>query len=167
MKYCGNIRTFMTFSLLAVLGAGLAGCVSSPARCTASAGRSGYFCYEGINFGKINDPLYKEGVRDGCRTGKGYFRKNYRLSGNSESYRRGWDKGRAACRPSDWSDSPTYSYHPLPDSNRQNSIQNRETRYLSASQRTQRYSAENPGGADYPETPSRFRETPETIIYEE
>ena len=160
-------RVVVLFSLLVLLGTGITGCASSATRCTPGAVRSGYFCYEGINFGKAEDPAYREGIRDGCRTGKGYFRKNYRLSGSSENYRKGWDKGRATCRPSDWSDSPTYSYHPLPDNSQQSSSRNSETRYLSASERIRRYSADNSEGIDTPETPPRLKETPEIISYEE
>ena len=86
----------IALSLLLLLG----GCAPSAMHCDPSSIRSGYVCYNGINFGKSDDPLYRAGVQDGCETGKGYFRKNYRYSGSSEAYRQGWTKGRTLCRPS-------------------------------------------------------------------
>jgi len=109
------IRNLLLVGISALLASGLAGCASSAPHCTPSSVRKGYFCYGGINFGKVEDPLYKQGIRDGCQTGKGNFSKDYRLSRNSELYRQGWIRGRTLCRPGNWSDSPTYSYHPLPD----------------------------------------------------
>jgi len=119
-------------SLLALAGVALTGCTSEPLPCAPG---SDTFCYQGIDFGKSTDPFYREGVRDGCRTGKGDFHKNYRLSGTSQAYRRGWDKGRTLCRPVGWSDSPTYSYHPVPP-------HSEESDYVSAEERIRRYANE-------------------------
>ncbi|WP_457606231.1 hypothetical protein [Nitratifractor sp.] len=80
----------------------LGGCASSTHYCSPGDAARGYVCYDGINFGRSTDPLYRQGVRDGCETGKGYFTKDYRLSGSSESYRQGWFKGREVCRPPGW-----------------------------------------------------------------
>ncbi|WP_456432345.1 hypothetical protein [Nitratifractor sp.] len=77
----------------------LGGCASTGTPCAPGDTARGYICAGGINFGKNPDPLYRQGVRDGCATGLGYFRKNYRLSSNSKSYLQGWIKGRATCRP--------------------------------------------------------------------
>ncbi|WP_456430138.1 hypothetical protein [Nitratifractor sp.] len=77
----------------------LSGCTGSTGSlCTPTDRRSGSFCYDGINFGQNEDPLFRRGVRDGCETAKGYFRKAYSLSASSASYRRGWEAGRARCR---------------------------------------------------------------------
>ncbi|WP_292654123.1 hypothetical protein [Nitratifractor sp.] len=92
----------------------LGGCASS-VPCSPDAIRAGHVCYGGHDFGQNTDPDYRQGVQDGCETGKGYFRKNYALARRSALYAQGWIKGRTVCRPADWSDSPTYSYHPLPD----------------------------------------------------
>ena len=98
----------------------LGGCTSS-LPCGPEAVRSGTFCYSGYDFGRNPDPDYRQGVRDGCETGKGYFRKDYSLSRTSPQYAEGWIRGRTVCRPAGWSDDPTYSYHPLPSSRRDSS----------------------------------------------
>jgi hypothetical protein len=160
----------LTFAAAAII-LSLSGCGAGPAPCTPGAANSGRFCYLGIDFGRVSDPVYKEGIRDGCRTGKGEFRKNYRLSGSSEAYRRGWDKGRTLCRPADWSDDPTYSYHPLPNRRNRQSRRSDENRYLSASERIRRYAAESPREPtrvfddDYAPRPARLDETLESIGY--
>jgi len=171
MDYSNKAKYLFFSFLLTTAGVVTTGCApASPAHCSAGAVRAGYFCYEGINFGRSDDPLYRQGVRDGCQTGKGYFRKNYRLSGSSENYRRGWNKGRATCRPADWSDSPTYSYHPLPD--RPQANRSRETHYLSTSERRERYRSASDGELTraFNERgtlhPSRFDEAPETVSYQ-
>jgi hypothetical protein len=90
------------------------GCAPSLPPCSPGSQRAGHLCYRGHDFGRVADPDFRRGVRDGCDTGSGTFRKNYRLSATSPSYREGWMKGRTLCRPADWSDDPTYSYHPAP-----------------------------------------------------
>jgi hypothetical protein len=77
------------------------GCAgSSPSvHCTPEMIRAGYFCYGGRNFGKNLSPEYKRGVIDGCRTGQGYFFKDYEAYQNSISYKNGWIQGRKKCRP--------------------------------------------------------------------
>ncbi len=92
---------------------------TSPRPCTPSSQRDGSFCYRGHDFGRISDSDYRQGIRDGCDTGSGYFRKDYSRSAYSKSYQEGWMRGRTLCRPENWSDEPTYSYHPLPDRSRQ------------------------------------------------
>lgn len=87
IKYLGII-TILTFS----------GCVSSTPKCVGNIGTSGYFCYQGYNFGKEKTPNYKKGVRDGCRTANGTFTKNYNLSSTYPDYIKGWNKGRATCK---------------------------------------------------------------------
>jgi hypothetical protein len=118
--------------LILLAAAALSGCGSAPAPCRPG---SGSFCYQGIDFGANPDPLYRQGVRDGCQTGKGDFRKDYRLSGSSPTYRQGWDRGRTLCRPAGWSDSPTYSYHPAPS-------RTEESDYVTAEERIRRYANE-------------------------
>ncbi len=88
--------------LLATAGVSLAwtlsGCVPSRGRCFPYMEKAGYFCYKEHNFGRNVSPAYKQGVKDGCRTGEGYFRRDYSLSARSEDYRKGWDAGRAECK---------------------------------------------------------------------
>ena len=75
----------------------LNGCTPSLGRCFPYMEKAGYFCYRSHNFGRNVSEAYKQGVRDGCRTGEGYFRRDYALSSTSADYREGWDKGRAFC----------------------------------------------------------------------
>jgi len=77
---------------------GITGCgpSSGTVPCVPGASR---FCCAGIDFGTNGDPLYRRGVCDGCRTGEGYFRKDYTLSRGSPAYRSGWIDGRTRCRP--------------------------------------------------------------------
>ncbi len=147
----------------------LGGCASS-VPCSPEAIRSGSFCYDGHDFGRNIDPDYRQGVRDGCETGKGYFRKDYALAHRSAEYIQGWIKGRTVCRPPGWSDSPTYSYHPLPDSQRDSSAD-------AAQGGTQRmHNAKSDDVSRHPllvfpedrnSLPPRLVETPEVIRYPE
>ena len=75
----------------------ISGCAPSMGRCLPYMEKAGYFCYKGHNFGRNVSEAYKKGVRDGCRTGEGFFRRDYMLSSYSTEYRVGWDRGRAYC----------------------------------------------------------------------
>ncbi len=79
----------------------IGGCASThlAMKCTPSMIRQGYFCYGGVNFGKNLSPMFKRGVIDGCRTGQGYFFKDYIAFRSSKEYQRGWIEGRKKCRP--------------------------------------------------------------------
>jgi len=115
---------------------------ATPRPCTPSSQRDGSFCYRGHDFGRISDSDYRLGIRDGCDTGSGYFRKDYSRSAYSKSYQEGWMRGRTLCRPQNWSDEPTYSYHPLPDrrgrAQSSSSTQEPSIRYLSSQERPHR-----------------------------
>ena len=74
--------------------------------CHPNAAKYGYFCFHGKNFGKHRSSLYKRGVRDGCITGEGHFRKNYYYSSRYKDYLDGWIAGRRVCRPDT---APKYS----------------------------------------------------------
>jgi hypothetical protein len=82
-------------TLVAVL---FSACTTPTSRCSESASTQGYFCYQGYNFGKRLSGEYKLGVKHGCTTAQGHFVKQYTLSGTSESYKNGWEKGRATCK---------------------------------------------------------------------
>jgi len=60
--------------------------------------QSGNFCYKNINFGKTRGADYEMGIKDGCRTGEGYFTKNYFMSSKSKDYYDGWILGRSKCK---------------------------------------------------------------------
>jgi hypothetical protein len=166
MKRSSSFKNTLLIGLLGPFIIGLAGCASSASRCTPDSVRRGYFCYGGINFGKVEDPLYKQGIRDGCRTGKGDFSKDYRLSGSSELYRQGWTRGRTLCRPGNWSDSPTYSYHPLPDRNSANSRSSVSERHdLNARERMIRYAESEAQSYTGSTASSADDDRPETVRY--
>jgi hypothetical protein len=76
----------------------LSGCIPSGGRCFPYMQDAGYFCYKEHNFGRNVTPEYKKGVKDGCTTGEGRFRRDYSLSRISADYRSGWDVGRAHCK---------------------------------------------------------------------
>jgi len=71
---------------------------SSPRLCSSNDTANGYFCHKGYNFGKGKSIQFKSGVRDGCRTARGYFSKDYTVSSWSQDYIDGWDAGRTICR---------------------------------------------------------------------
>jgi hypothetical protein len=107
--------TIVTAGLMLVMQ----GCAPSLPPCSPGSQRAGHFCVQGHDFGRVSDPDLRRGIRDGCETGSGNFRKNYRLSASSPAYREGWMRGRTLCRPANWSDDPTYSYHPAPRQRRE------------------------------------------------
>ncbi len=88
----------LLFSTAIIIFGGCAATTGSM-RCTPEMISAGYFCYGGINFGKNLSPEYKRGVIDGCRTGQGYFFKDYTAYANSPTYKQGWIEGRKRCRP--------------------------------------------------------------------
>jgi hypothetical protein len=61
-------------------------------------GKNGNFCYKGFNYGPVTSPLFKKGVKDGCRTAEGFFTKDYTLSSSSKEYYNGWIEGRSHCK---------------------------------------------------------------------
>jgi hypothetical protein len=154
-------RRLMGLGVVTLLAALSTGCAPAPAPCGSSAASRGSFCYAGIDFGKVEDPLVRQGIRDGCRTGQGTFTKDYRLSGTSQAYRDGWVRGRTLCRPAQWSAAPTTSSHPLP----------RHDPSFSAAERRRRYSAEearearSPYDDRYAPRPPRLESGLESVTY--
>jgi len=57
----------------------------------------GYY-YHGIYFGAHLTPMYKKGIRDGCKTAKGFYKKSHYLFNNNNHYYNGWFLGRSKCR---------------------------------------------------------------------
>jgi len=89
---------FLALSTLTAVAFSLSGCIPSGGRCFPYMQKAGYFCYKAHNFGKDVSENYRQGVKDGCSTGEGRFRRNYHLSGISSDYKKGWDDGRAFCK---------------------------------------------------------------------
>ena len=57
----------------------------------------GYY-HSGIYFGKHFPDVYKKGIKDGCTTAKGHYKKSHRLFKNDKNYNDGWFLGRNRCR---------------------------------------------------------------------
>ena len=64
---------------------------------TLSTNEKGYR-YRGIYFGIHPTPLFRKGIRDGCETARGDYRKFHHLFNNSIDYNSGWFLGRNRCR---------------------------------------------------------------------
>jgi len=56
------------------------------------------YCYKNLNFGPSQGSEFEKGVRDGCKTAEGNFRKDYSLSSSSDIYKNGWVLGRTKCK---------------------------------------------------------------------
>ncbi|MEY3090290.1 MAG: hypothetical protein RL113_606 [Pseudomonadota bacterium] len=56
------------------------------------------YYYSGIYFGKYFTPFYKKGIRDGCTTSKGQYRKSHKLFQSNTDYNQGWFLGRNRCK---------------------------------------------------------------------
>jgi len=56
------------------------------------------FIYEGHNFGPNRNDIYKQGVKDGCSTSDGDYRKDHTLFQTSLDYHDGWEHGRLHCK---------------------------------------------------------------------
>jgi len=57
----------------------------------------GYY-YSGIYFGANFSDAYKKGIRDGCTTAKGTYKKSHWFFQNKKEYADGWFLGRHKCR---------------------------------------------------------------------
>lgn len=62
-----------------------------------SVEEGGYY-QSGIYFGSNFSIEYKRGIRDGCTTAKGDYRKSHTLFKSSEDYHNGWFLGRSRCK---------------------------------------------------------------------
>ena len=58
----------------------------------------GGFYYSGIYFGSHFPDAYKKGIRDGCTTAKGKYKKSHWFFNNKKDYVDGWFLGRNECR---------------------------------------------------------------------
>ena len=83
------------FSIVSI--AVLVGC-SNSSSATPSTCQEGMYCYKNINFGKSEGADFEQGVRDGCKTAEGDFRKDYSKSSSSKTYVDGWMLGRSKCK---------------------------------------------------------------------
>jgi len=59
--------------------------------------KGGYY-YHHIYFGTHLTRHYKKGIRDGCNTARGDYKKSHWLFNNSHDYYSGWFLGRSKCR---------------------------------------------------------------------
>jgi hypothetical protein len=67
----------------------------SPSKVTVSEGG---FYHSDIYFGKNFSSSYKKGIKDGCTTSKGNYKKSHTLFNNNSDYNNGWFLGRSRCR---------------------------------------------------------------------
>ncbi len=75
----------------------LVGCSNSSDAIPSSC-QDGMYCYNSINFGKSEGSDFEQGVRDGCHTAEGNFKKDYSKSSSSKTYVDGWMLGRSKCK---------------------------------------------------------------------
>ena len=59
--------------------------------------KEGYY-HSDIYFGKNFPKTYKQGIRDGCTTAKGSYKKSHKLFNNDQYYNDGWFLGRNRCK---------------------------------------------------------------------
>jgi len=88
-----KVSIFLTLSFFAIIG-----CSSDNKKVNMPDCGKGAFCYKGYNFGPSQGPIFEKGVKDGCRTAEGWFRKDYSLSSRSAEYKNGWMLGRMKCK---------------------------------------------------------------------
>jgi len=93
MKHIGKI-SFLIISIFFLNSCGSNNVILNPQQCK----QNGFFCYKGINYGKDRGPEFRQGVKDGCKTGEGTFTKDYSLSSSSKDYFDGWIMGRSKCK---------------------------------------------------------------------
>jgi hypothetical protein len=62
-----------------------------------SVAEGGYY-QSGLYFGSNFSSGYKKGIKDGCTTAKGDYRKNHYLFKNNVDYNDGWFLGRNRCK---------------------------------------------------------------------
>ncbi len=58
----------------------------------------GGYTHSGIYFGSNFPDVYKKGIRDGCMTSKGNYKKSHWLFQNKKDYADGWFLGRNRCK---------------------------------------------------------------------
>jgi len=96
-----NLKPYKMLAIVVVGSLLLSSCSSRRGglkKCRGGEQFSGYFCYQGLNFGRNKSNSYKAGVVDGCVTANGTFQKNYKLSSGSKEYNDGWIIGRSQCK---------------------------------------------------------------------
>lgn len=74
----------------------ISGCSRGPA--VPQSCQPGMYCYKNINFGVSKGSSFERGIRDGCKTGEGDFRKDYGSSSSNKNYENGWILGRSKCK---------------------------------------------------------------------
>jgi hypothetical protein len=92
--------TYTKITLASIFLAGtlfFTGCGEAP-NLDGIATSSGDFVYRNHNFGSNRDTEYRKGVKDGCHTSDGDYRKNHALFNAENGYRVGWEHGRMHCK---------------------------------------------------------------------
>ena len=56
------------------------------------------YTYSGVYFGNDLSANYQEGIKDGCITAKGTYKKSHTLFNEDQDYHDGWFLGRNKCR---------------------------------------------------------------------
>jgi len=82
-------KTTLLFTSILLLNA------CSPNELPVSEG--GYY-HSGIYFGSKFPDAYKKGIRDGCTTSKGNYKKSHWFFQNKKEYADGWFLGRNRCK---------------------------------------------------------------------
>jgi hypothetical protein len=89
MSYKKTIKTILFMGTVSIFTA------CTPNQVPASKG--GYY-HSGVYFGTNFPANYKKGIRDGCTTAKGTYKKSHWLFNNSNDYNSGWFLGRNRCK---------------------------------------------------------------------
>jgi hypothetical protein len=89
MFYGKTMKAILFISTISIFTA------CSPEKIPVSKG--GYY-YSNIYFGTYFTKHYKKGIRDGCTTAKGIYKKSHWLFNNSNDYNNGWFLGRNRCK---------------------------------------------------------------------
>jgi len=92
------MRKIVVLSFLGVISSlVIVGCGNSK-NLTPQNCQKNMYCYKSINFGVSRGSSWEKGIRDGCRTGEGYFTKDYYASSSDKNYYDGWILGRSKCK---------------------------------------------------------------------
>lgn len=85
-------KTILIFLIASVLFY-ITGCNSKK-----TAEKNGGYYYSGVYFGKYISPNHQQGIKDGCTTAKGTYKKSHTLFNNDQNYNDGWFIGRNKCK---------------------------------------------------------------------
>jgi len=92
------MKKIVALSLISALYAVLITGCSNRGNLVPESCQEGMYCYKNINFGVSRGSSFEKGIRDGCTTAGGRFRKNYYKSSRDKNYYDGWILGRTKCK---------------------------------------------------------------------